>query len=208
MEMKKMTMRFTGSSPLLFNNGLQVKLVDPGPKPGPKKKRDPEAEAEASCYRNKGGLYFLPTAFRASLVAAAKGLKVGMVGLPGIIKGSVFTVGTDCTPLFHPQSDDRLTKYEILQARVVNHNTHPPAALVSFRPYVRDWRCDVVFEINDGFMPQLDALMDLWERAGMSIGVGCWRPEKCGSYGRFVAEILERDKSPIWDEPKSSKKVT
>ncbi len=199
MAARKVTFEFTGTSPLLMANGEAQEFTDGGVK-GPKKKRSPKEEMEALCYREKdGSLYFLPQAFRESMLKACKGMKVGARGLEGVLLGCVFATD-DRTPVLNPKSGRPIKAYEEFKSRVVNHNTNPPTALIAFRPMVREWKCVCTFDIDDEYVEDVGLILTLFDKAGRTVGVGAWRPEKRGRFGRYSVKLVNREKSDVWDK--------
>jgi hypothetical protein len=47
-----------------------------------------------------------------------------------------------------------------------------------------DWTCDISLEFEPSLI-RLEDLVKLVDRAGLTVGIGEWRPEKGGEYGRF-----------------------
>jgi len=54
-----------------------------------------------------------------------------------------------------------------------------------YRPEFSEWSVNVIVEIDSDLLNEQD-VVNLVNRAGFSIGVGEWRPEKGGEYGRFA----------------------
>ena len=53
-----------------------------------------------------------------------------------------------------------------------------------YRPYFHEWSTTLEIEYNANvFTPEM--LATIWEAAGFHIGIGDWRPQKSGSFGRF-----------------------
>lgn len=201
--LRKVTVRFTGTSPLLMHN---PKAMEMEKAPGPKVARNEKKELELAAYREDDGtLYFMADAFRRSLLMACKGIKIGMMGLEGIMKGSMFSID-DHVPLMHPKTREPLTTYKSRRDRAVNKKA---GAIIIFRPMLEEWMCEVVFEVDDEYMPDLSLLVKVWNKGGKTVGVGAFRVEKGGRFGRYVAEIVEQESSVIWEsvpEPKPAKK--
>jgi len=56
-----------------------------------------------------------------------------------------------------------------------------------YRPMFSDWSVRVVVVIDREIMNEQD-LVNLVNRAGFSVGVGEWPPEKGGEFGRFAID--------------------
>jgi hypothetical protein len=52
------------------------------------------------------------------------------------------------------------------------------------RPKVEEWQASIPMEIDTGVLP-VATIHQLLEEGGRRIGVGDYRPEKTGPYGRF-----------------------
>lgn len=140
----------------------------------------PHEEAEAGAYRMPDGQLALPSfAFRGALLSAAKGRKLGKAFATAIVRGSVF-VTSELTPLWHPDGSP-LKEYEI-DARRARVGT---AGITRCRPKLDPWSAVVEFEADPEFIAE-DTVRELLGIAGRTIGVGDFRPEKTGPFGRFT----------------------
>lgn len=64
---------------------------------------------------------------------------------------------------------------------------------VRFRGEFADWWTQLDLSYNAGFF-SLDQIVNLLSQAGFGVGVGEWRPERSGSYGRFHVASAEEAK--------------
>jgi hypothetical protein len=87
-----------------------------------------------------------------------------------------------------PRSAEELWKDE--NYRFVKAVRVGAAKVVRTRPVFRDWRFDLEGTIDTEVLDfaDLEAVLKI---AGQVIGLGEWRPEKGGSYGRFTAELAD-----------------
>jgi hypothetical protein len=176
------TFRVIGASPLLMNSAAAFTIADTGKSKTRQNIPSPEDEAEAGTYRlDDGTLGFPAAAFKKAVVAAAKGRKVGKLGLPGIVLASVFET-TEHVPLIHPDTGKPLTDYTI---DIRGARPQGQGMVRRARPRLDAWACDIELEYDDELVAE-DLVRELLERAGRNIGVGNFRPEKSGRYGRFV----------------------
>lgn len=179
--MKTATFRIVGNSPLLMNSAAAFTVADDG---APKSRQSipaPEVEAEAGTYRlGDGSLGFPAAAFKKAVVSAAKGRKVGKLGLPGIVLASVFET-TEYVALFEPESGDPLTDYTI---DIRGARPQKQGMVRRARPRLDAWACDVDLEYDEELIDE-NLIRELLDRAGRNIGIGNFRPEKSGRYGRF-----------------------
>jgi hypothetical protein len=59
---------------------------------------------------------------------------------------------------------------------------------VRYRPEYKDWSCTFPVEYNEDLL-SAEILFNLFNVAGYSIGLGEWRPERNGLYGRFKVAV-------------------
>jgi hypothetical protein len=189
MSMKKITVSVVGTSPLLTDSPSLMQDDDSSPK-ARKTRPTPEQECEGAAYRldGPGSPCCMPTvAFRQAMVRGGKGLKLagaGRLGLNTILGASVFPA-SELTVLLDPATGDPLTTYVHDRRRVV----HGGGAVMSSRPRFEAWAADIDLEYDTLQLSDQDVINAV-DRAGITVGVGNYRPEKGGPYGRFqVGEI-------------------
>lgn len=174
----------TGISPLLMHNPAGMGGQATG---GMARKTipTPEDEAESGSYRlQDGGLYFPSIGFRSALWTGASGRKIGKMTARNAVAQAVFNVD-DKTPIVDPETGEELRNYEILITRVVVQKSGVHRA----RPMLPKWGAVLSLEIDTEVLGPEEVAQGL-NIAGRAVGVGDWRPEKRGPYGRFSAEIL------------------
>lgn len=141
----------------------------------PKDKRNPQELAHDACYRTDEGDYGIPlTAFKKSLISAAHkdfGLE------KTLLRKSFFIPSTDSNRIVPMFCDDYTIREDIV--RVGQGKTD-----IRYRPEFKEWSAKITAEIDPGLL-QFKDIANLINRAGFSIGIGEWRPEKDGEYGRF-----------------------
>ena len=187
----KQTVRFlvTGKTALLMHNpASMLKTVGPpGTKTQAQRIPKPEDEAEAGTYKNTDGSFCFPAqAFRKAIVSASKGLRAGKAGVPGLVMAGVFPVG-EWVNLLDEETGKPIRKYEIDIRRAVPKGQ---GAVSRARPKIPYWKCIVEIEVNESFLP-VDVVLKLLQRAGEIIGIGDYRPEKGGRFGKFKAELMK-----------------
>lgn len=146
----------------------------------------PEEEAEKGAYRDDDGFLYLPSAaFKASLMHGAGGRRIGTTAVRTVLAGSVFTTDPN-TYLIDPETGTGLRHYRVHVARVVVQR----ASILRARPEIERWACVLEFEVDLDFTNprQVEELMNI---AGRISGVGDFRPERRGPYGRYRARLLE-----------------
>jgi len=170
-----------GTSPLLMHNPAGM-LVPKDNKPTTKAKSIPAPadEAEAGTYRAEDGrLYFPMIGAKRGVLLASTGKKIGKNAAPKMVRAGLFEADERMF-FYHPETKEPLFDYEIFSASVVIMRSR----VVHHRPKVWPWAATVLFEVNDDYLaPQ--HVNDLLEEAGKLAGLGDWRPEKSGRYGRY-----------------------
>lgn len=59
---------------------------------------------------------------------------------------------------------------------------------IRYRPIFNNWYCDMILEYNESGEMKLSDILTCIEAGGYCTGVGEWRPEKDGTFGRFHIE--------------------
>lgn len=176
----KLSFAIAGISPLVMHQWADkakraLREKHAGRKTKEREKRDPQAEAEAATYKCEDGTPGIPAiAFKSSLISAAhKDLGIEKT----LIRKAVFTGLAD------PQQVLPITfgKVEVREDLVRVGAGQPD---LRYRPYFFDWHCSMVLQFEPS-MIRVEDLVTLIDRAGSTIGIGEWRPEKGGEYGRF-----------------------
>lgn len=173
--MKAYQVEVKGITPLLQNKpeeyGFDVEWVQK------KASNDYEKEAYKKLYVNAEGIIYQPaTHFERAIIEAGKKIKVKGAGKATYSKlfGSMVSIlEMDCV---HLNQD-----FEILKQLVVIPSTK--GRVMRYRPMFKNWgvRFTVEFEDEIG----ADAIKEALEIAGSYVGVGDWRPEKKGKFGKF-----------------------
>jgi hypothetical protein len=182
-ETQELNLCIIGNSPLIHNaisERSMRELLFPAPKKNAAEKasslkHDPIAEFRSSAHRVKGGptLVGIPaTAFKGALMTAA-------LDLPGISKASigrlVFVAG-DLIPVWGVPEVLSTTVRSADMAKTPDVRT---------RAIMREWATKIRVKFVSPLLKQ-PPMINLVSAAGITIGVGDWRPEKGkGSYGQF-----------------------
>ncbi len=147
----------------------------------PKKAKDPKAEFESSLYllsngtHPKGPYGFPAVAFKAAAVRAAK--QVDGMHM------------TDARSLFYIEPDDGdLVKIDSPKPPVMREDMvrlNGKSADIRYRGAFIDWSVLLNVRYNADVISQ-EQLLNLFELAGFSCGIGEWRMEKGGTFGTFT----------------------
>lgn len=180
------TFLIVGKSPLLQNNPANfIGVSDDGELAAGKKAYVEEEEARLRLYLDPDGANCHPCeAFTKAMVKAVAGKKFGKMFATAAIKGSVFIV--EPFALIEDEAGKPANKYKIDSRPVVIGKSR----VLRCRPYWQPWRMRVPFEIDTAILApsQVEEALSL---AGRIIGIGDYRPEKGGGFGRFTAEIVK-----------------
>jgi len=191
---KYLTVRIAGTSPLIQHKWSekateQMRQKHSGDKTKNRDARDPQAEGEEASYRTVDGKYSIPIlAVKSAIISAAhKDLGIEKT----LVKKSVFVYGDATTNGVLPMDCDKPTIQE-------DHvRVGQGSADLRYRPYFYKWA--LTFEVElDAELMKTDTFINLLDRAGFGVGIGEWRPEKGGEFGRFEVDssfkIKERTK--------------
>lgn len=179
--MKPEIVAFTivGVSPLLQNNPENFigAVADVGL--ASKKVYVDADEAKLRVYQNSDGQFCHPSdAFKRSMVKAVAGKKFGKAHATAVIKGAVFIV--EQYSVIEDPKGEPAKKYTIdKRSCVVNK-----ARVNRCRPCWANWQIKVALEIDTAIVSPEDVKVAL-QLAGRIIGIGDFRPEKGGGFGRF-----------------------
>lgn len=177
--------KIKGQSPLImhrWSEKAKQEMLDKQMKKTVKKEpKSPEEQYESSVYRfEDGSIGFPADAFKQCMVRGAK--HIGLVMTDA--RTSFFVHGDYC------ERDDReLVRIEgAVQPREDMVRLNGQVADIRYRGQVVEWSATLRISYNAN-MTSLDHLVNMLQAGGYGVGVGEWRPEKKGSFGRF--EIAE-----------------
>ena len=186
MDLHVYTFKIVGISPLLQNNPALFIGHQEAESLSGKKKYDDEEEARMRVYQDGEGNYVMPSeSFKRALLRAASGKKFGKAKAPEVVRSAVFLGGPYCI-LTDPKIGRPLKKYTIDRRSVVINR----ARVLRCRPCWERWATEVSLEI-DLSVVHPDAVLTTLQLAGRFPGIGDYRPEKGGAYGRFQCSGYE-----------------
>lgn len=173
--MKQYKIEITGITPLLQNKpeeyGFDEKWVEK------KANTDYEKEALKKLYVDSDGRIYQPsTHIERALIEAGKKIKVKGQGKATYSKlfGSMVSIVE--FELIHEKPE-----YEIFKCLVVIPATK--GRVMRYRPMFKEWVLKFIIEADDEIAKE--AIKEALEIAGRYVGIGDWRPEKKGKYGKF-----------------------
>lgn len=183
MKIELMTFKISGISPLLQNNPAPFITSDEetGLSAG-KKKYDDEEEARLRLYRDQDGDFAHPCeAFIKAMLRAVTGKKFGKLTATTLFKGAVF-LAEPMAKLVDVRGKP-LSKYSIDRRPVVVGK----ARILRCRPSWFPWNVNLVLEVDAAILSEFQ-VREALALAGRIVGIGDYRPEKSGGYGRFQVE--------------------
>jgi hypothetical protein len=178
--------KVTGVSPLLQNNASSISDPKDTSKAENKKVYTPEGDAAKAAYKNEDGTFYISTdAFRKAMITACSGRKIGKIAANKLFRSAIFPVEERLT-ILDPENMKPVKKYEIDTRGVVVMKARVPRS----RPIFRKWCVLIDFEVDDEQL-QTSHIEQILNIAGKVVGVGDFRVEKNGKFGRFAAEQLQ-----------------
>lgn len=181
-----------GMSPLLQNNPIRMGATDNTPSVK-RVKPPPEVEAEGTTYRLANGSLYMPsTAIFGCMLNAASSLKVKgsrkalSTELKGAILGISDVTGTPRQITVRDVNGNPLTKIEIFSARCVIQK----AGVIKHRAMINDWQLEFIVKYASEYI-NYQYIVDALERGGIMVGIGDYRPDKKGEFGRFEVVSYE-----------------
>jgi hypothetical protein len=181
------SLEITGVTPLIQNCFNQKVLEDMLRKHMgfnvTREKKIPRQCIERAKILNTKGIICMPvTAFKKSMLTAralVKGLSKTQ------LQTQVYIVGNS-VPI---QYREMVNRMDMVRTSGMGHMPD-----IRFRPEFRDWKARLVIQFPDNLKVQ--SLVDLLNRAG-DVGIGEWRPERNGIFGRYAVTRHISDRKEI-----------
>lgn len=184
--MKFIEVEITGTTPLICNR--YTDLAAAAATNGTRSTRNgdkglPREQAEQKLYTDHDGTLVIPTSnILRCLIDAGKFFKDGKSKIT-TLKSSIIPayVGIEgvCTPIISPG-------WEVDIRPVVIPATG--GRILAYRPRFDAWQLQFVILLDDEGI-KLNLLRDIVDAAGTRIGLGDFRPDRKGPYGRFVVTL-------------------
>jgi hypothetical protein len=176
---ERIRLRLVGSSPLIvhkWSEKAKKQMLDKQMKRASQGKvaKDPEQDYRESLYIREDGSYGFPAvAFKAAAVRAGTYCDMKMVFLRGAfhVEGDLVQVEGE------PEPREDMVR--------VGMGT----ADIRYRPQFPKWATELDITYNSRALTP-EQIVNLFEIAGFAVGVGEWRPEKDGQFGRFRVETV------------------
>lgn len=182
--MEKIKATIEGTTPIIFNRFRDTQIE------GKSKKRTgaiAEAEIEDKLYQDEDGNTLLPSVYLKNCITeAAKQFKIVGKGKSTYSKLVASTV--DIEPFM---IELKAGKYEVFRISAVNPMTK--GRMMTERPRYNKWSVSFEIILNDPAIPA-SVINEILEHAGKYVGVGDWRPEKKGMFGKFMITSFKTEK--------------
>lgn len=177
LQIERLGLTLVGDSPLIvhaWSEKAKKQMLDKQMKKASKGKeaKDPEADYEACFYRTESGSYGFPAiGVKAAMVSACRFVSMKMTEARGAFH-------IDCEML--EVIGDPRPREDMVRVGM-------GTADIRYRPEFVDWHIPVVIKFNANAI-SAEQIANLLNTAGFAIGIGEWRPERNGQYGRFHVE--------------------
>jgi len=180
---QKVEVTIEGTTPILFNRFRDVAIE------GKSKKRtgaQADLDIEDKLYKDEKGKVMLPSVYiKNCIVEAAKQFKIVGKGKSTYSKLVASTI--DVMPFY---IDFESGKYEVFRISAVNPMTK--GRMMTERPKFNKWSASFEIILNDEAVP-VSVMNEILEHAGKYVGVGDWRPEKKGMFGKFMITSFKKE---------------
>jgi len=177
--MKKIKVVVEGVSPLLYNRFRDTQIDNKIKKRTGSPK---EQEIEDKLYMIKGKPYIPCVYFRNALVEAGKQFKITGKGKSNYSKLIGATVDVLPEAIIN---DNSWTPF-----RIAAVNPMTKGRMMVSRPRMDKWGCEFEIILNDESI-DTSTIHEILEHAGKYVGIGDWRPEKKGMFGKFYVKHIE-----------------
>lgn len=164
--------RFTEEAQIKASNGTTAAAIG--------KKGTPREQAEPKAYKFENGTLYIPGAnLFAAIVAAGKYHKTGRSKIT-TMRSSLVPAGVN---LLEPELSLKTKDFEVDSRSVVIPATG--GRVMCHRPRLDKWGLSFTLEVDEAmFDPAL--VRTLVDDAGKKVGLGDYRPDRKGPFGRFV----------------------
>jgi len=174
LRIETITLMLVGDSPLIvhaWSEKAKRAMLDKQMKKAKQAKeaKDPEADYQACFYHTETGGYGFPAiGVKSAMVSAARFVDAKMVMMRG-----AFHIDAEMLPVIgEPRPREDMVRIAM------------GTADIRYRPEFVDWKIPVTIKYNASAI-SAEQIANLLNVAGFGVGIGEWRPEKNGSYGRF-----------------------
>lgn len=183
--MKTVSVRIEGTTALLMHRFTEASEVQKSTRRLAIKEEDPREVAERCAYRLPDGGLYLPGAAIARLVREAGSnhkQRGSRKSLKFVVPAAVY-MGAETITLLNGDGKSIAREFEVDSRPVTIPATK--GRIMRHRPRLNKWAAEFDLEIDDDILP-LEVVHQLLIEGGNKIGVGDFRPERGGPFGRFA----------------------
>jgi len=170
-----------GTTPILFNRFRDTAIE------GKSKRRTgalSESDIEDKLYK-EGKKVYLPSVYiKNSLVEAGKQFKI--IGKGKSTYSKIVASTVDVSPFMIEMNNSEM---EVFRISAVNPMTK--GRMMTERPKFSKWKASFELILNDPAVP-ISVINEILEQAGKYVGIGDWRPEKKGMFGKFMITSFKK----------------
>lgn len=189
--MYRVTATIEGTSPLLMNRFTEeneISVSSGRSKSTKAGKGTPREQAEPRCYKDKDGILYIPgTNIFSCIIQAGTFFKLGKAKVTtqksSLIPAGIIMESLECS------LDTR--DFEVDSRRVVIPATG--GAIMAHRPRLDVWKTTFAINVDDEIFDP-DFVREIIDAAGSKVGLGDFRPQRKGPFGRFVVTKWEVEK--------------
>lgn len=181
---KQINIRIKSLSPMIQHKWSEkakemMRQKHAGKKTKNREVREPEQECIDATYYTDDGEFGIPVdAIKASIIEAAH----NDLGVPKtLVKKSLFVECDDKHRVVAIQIDDPPNLREDV-VRLSGSSTD-----LRYRPEFKQWAAEIQITFDSGNL-SVEDIINLINRAGFGVGIGEWRPERGGEFGRFAVD--------------------
>lgn len=147
------------------------------PRVGKKEPKKPEEDFRAARYLNSKGKDCIHAGGLKNAIVDAASYTDGVTKV--LLRGSLFVhaPGDKTEELIPIKCSDVQMREDMVRVGM-------GTADLRYRPQYNNWECEVAIEY-DPTLIQPDSIINLLNRAGFSVGLHEWRPQRNGQFGRF-----------------------
>jgi len=180
---QKIRITIEGTSPLIQHQWSEkaktmMREKGQGKKTRERSARDPEAEARDATYFTADGKPGLPLLSLKSAIIMAAHKDIGIEKT--LVRKGLFIKAPDASLILPMKCSKPKVREDCVRVGM-------GAADLRYRPQFDQWSVDINIEYDADLLQQGD-IVNLIDRAGFGVGVGEWRPEKGGEFGRFAVK--------------------
>ena len=178
---QKIKVVITGTTPLLINRFRDTQIE------GKSKKRTgamSESDIEEKLYIVDKTICIPSVYIKNCIVEASKQFKI--IGKGKATYTKIVASTTDINPFM---IELKSGKYEIFRISAVNPMTK--GRMMTQRPKFNKWSMEFEIHLNDPAV-DISVINEILEHSGKYVGIGDWRPEKKGMFGKFMITLFKK----------------